>query len=66
MKALAISSSLEGLTKVISEYLGGSTITITKIDDNSWSVSNAVKTLDFWIVVFKKGRYRLEENKELK
>lgn len=62
-KLLASSPTLEGITKVISDYFFGSTITLDKVSDRPevHSVSNKRGVLPDYRVVKKGKRYRFEE-----
>jgi len=62
-KLLAISNSLEGIKNLISEFFYGSTVTLTEINKNEWSVQTAKKISDWTRVILVKGRYRFEEIK---
>jgi len=59
-KALAVSGSIEGIRNLISKYFYGSTITLDKIDEKTWTVSTG-RGLTSYIVVLSRGRYRFEE-----
>ena len=58
-KLIGSAGSLEAIRKLIADYLYGSTITLTEIDKNRWSVSNKNGLLRYEVVL-KKGRYRCE------
>lgn len=59
-KALAVSGSIEGIKNLISKYFYGSTVTLDKIDEKTWTVSTG-RGLTSYIVVLSRGRYRFEE-----
>lgn len=60
-KVLASSSSLEGITKLISSYFFGSTITLNEISNNIYSVSNKIKLLENYEVIKRKNKYQFKE-----
>lgn len=63
-KLIASSGSLEGIQKLISQYLYGSTITLTDLEDDLWAVSNAKGLLPHYAVILSKGKYKFVELSE--
>jgi hypothetical protein len=56
---LASAGSRDGIERLASQYFGGSTITLAETGGLTWSVATG-KGLTSLIVVFRRGRYRLE------
>lgn len=60
-KLLATSGTTEGITKLISQYYFGSTITLNPIDDNTFEVSNKKGKIDGVQVIKKGNKFRFEQ-----
>lgn len=60
-KLLGSAPTLEKITKLISEYYFGSTITLKPVDNITWDVYNLKGKRDSVVVINKGGRYRFEE-----
>jgi hypothetical protein len=61
-KLLAASSSIEGITKLVSEYYGKSkTVFLKEVDSNLWEVHNSKGLIDSVEVVLQKDRFRFQE-----
>jgi hypothetical protein len=59
-KLLGTSPNLQSAVKLISEFFGGATITLTEVEPGTWSVSNSQGPLPRFQVTLAKGRYRFE------
>lgn len=60
-KLLAVSSSIEGVIKLISKYFYGSTIILKELSPDVYSIFNKNGLIPSYIVRKVKGRFRFEE-----
>lgn len=58
-RLLASSGSRDGIERLASQYFGGSTVTLAENAGLTWTVETG-KGPTSLIVVFRRGRYRLE------
>lgn len=60
-KKLATSGSLEGINKLISEYLYSSNIKLNPVSDTEWEIETKKGVSPYYHVIFKKGKFVFEE-----
>lgn len=59
---LASSPTLDGITKIVARFYGGSTITLEDLSDGLWEIHNRNGSIDGVSVELAKGRYRFIRN----